>query len=106
MLNAVETYLFPLGVSLSIQPGRIIAGGYFLWLLLPNGLAAEEVARRAEEQERLLLAPGNIFEVWGDDSAERFASWVRVCFMWETEERLVEGIKRFGNVVKRMLKVC
>ncbi|KAK3906017.1 pyridoxal phosphate-dependent transferase [Staphylotrichum tortipilum] len=78
-------------------------GGYFVWLTLPGGLDAEEVAERARVEEELVIAPGRLFEVSGDEGAARFPGNVRLCFSWEEEENIVEGVVRFGRVLRRML---
>ncbi|KAI9844532.1 MAG: hypothetical protein M1830_007599, partial [Pleopsidium flavum] len=58
---------------------------------------------RAKEEENVVLANGDLFEVWGDESAARFGREIRVCFTWEDEELLDEGIRRVADVIKRLL---
>lgn len=81
-----------------------VFGGYFVWLTLPEGagLDAEEVAARAREEENLIIAPGRLFEVSGDEAAARFPRNIRLCFSWEDEEDVVEGVRRLGRVLRRM----
>jgi DNA-binding transcriptional MocR family regulator len=106
MMDAIERHLVPLGVSVSkvSLEGRDVFGGYFIWFELPEGMSAERVAMLAKERENLIVAQGDMFEVYGDEEAVRFERWVRVCFAWEDEELLVEGIERLGRVVRDMLR--
>lgn len=104
MMKAIETYLFPLGVTMEPpQPECRVAGGYFLWFSLPEGLIASELTVRAKNEENLTLANGDLFEVWGDESAARFNREIRVRLTWEDEENLLEGIMRIANVIRRLL---
>ena len=98
MISAVEEYLLPLGVTLP-QTGRDVVGGYFIWLSLPPPMQAEEVAVCAQEEENLVIAPGPIFAVYGDEKAVDLEGKVRLCFSWEQEEKLVEGIQRLARVI-------
>ena len=104
MGDVVGRVLGPLGVRVCEGGVREtgVFGGYFLWLKLPGGLNAEVVAERAREEE-LIVAPGRLFEVTGDEAAARFPGHVRLCFSWEEEENIVEGVQRLGSVLKRML---
>jgi DNA-binding transcriptional MocR family regulator len=112
MMRVLEEVLVPLGVrvpalhgSLTGADSRIgsVAGGYFIWFELPAGVGAKEVAARAREEENLIVANGELFEVFGDEEAVDLGRWMRVCFAWEDTERLVEGIERLGRVVQRLL---
>lgn len=105
-MEAIKTHLVPLGVKVSevSLEGRDVYGGYFIWLELPSGLSAERVAGVAKASENLIVAQGNMFEVYGDEEAVRFERWLRVCFAWEGEELLVEGIERLGRIIKDQLQ--
>jgi DNA-binding transcriptional MocR family regulator len=106
VVKMVVSVLGPLGVWLSSaqeDDGRGVFGGYFIWLALPEGVDAEEVAARAKEEEELIVAPGRLFEVKGDEETARFPGNVRLCFSWEGEEDVVEGVTRLGRVLRRML---
>lgn len=108
-LTAVRTHLAGLGVGVSAaSEGRY--GGYFLWLTLPAGSSggraqwdAAEVAARAQEEEDLIIAPGKLFEVLGDTESATFPRNIRLCYAWEAEEDIVEGIARLGRVMQSML---
>lgn len=80
-----------------------IVGGYFIWIDFPAGLSAVELSVRAADEENLVLAPGKIFEVPGDESVV-FDGGVRICFSWVEEDELVEGIERLGRLIKKMLE--
>ena len=46
---------------------------------------------------------GFIFEVHGDEAAVRLEREVRLCFAWEDEPDLVEGVERLARVLRRMI---
>ena len=101
MMSAIEAHLLPLGVTLP-QRSRDMVGGYFIWLSLPAPMQAEEVAARAQEEENLIIAPGPMFAVYGDEEAVDLERKVRVCFSWEEEAMLAEGIQRLAQVMRTM----
>jgi DNA-binding transcriptional MocR family regulator len=105
MMAAIKTHLVPLGISVSevSLEGHDVFGGYFIWFELPEGMSAKWVAEVAKERESLIVAQGDMFEVYGDEEAVRFKRWLRVCFAWEDEELLVEGIERLGTAMRDML---
>lgn len=99
---AIEKHLVPLGVTLP-QSDRDVVGGYFVWLTLPSAIYADKLAARCREEENVVVAPGSMFEVPGDDSV-KFEHCARFCFAWETEENMAQGVKRVADVLGRMLK--
>ena len=101
MADAVKKHLLPLGVTLA-DIDRDVVGGYFVWIALPELLQAEEVALRAKEDESLIIAPGTMFEVSGDDQGPDLKGKVRLCFSWEEENVLHQGIERLGQVIGRI----
>ncbi|KAK4506054.1 hypothetical protein PRZ48_004019 [Zasmidium cellare] len=102
MASAIKEHLLPLGFTMP-QPDREVVGGYFIWLGLPETLNAEELTQRCQDEESLIIAPGRIFEVPGDESL-RFERSVRLCFASEEEGMLGEGVRRMGGVARRMLE--
>ncbi|KAL8689593.1 MAG: hypothetical protein Q9218_004768 [Villophora microphyllina] len=102
MMDAIEKHLLPLGVTLP-QSDRDVVGGYFLWIALPEPLLADDVAQHAKEEENLIIGQGSLFAVAGDERTTDLERQVRVCFSWEEEERLGEGIERLATVISRML---
>lgn len=51
--------LAPLGLAPWIMP----RGGFYLWCRLPDGHDSAVIARRCMEEEKVVLAPGNVFSV-------------------------------------------
>ncbi|KAF2764497.1 PLP-dependent transferase [Teratosphaeria nubilosa] len=102
LIQAIEAHLLPLGFELS-QPGRDVVGGYFVWLSLPEGVTATELAQRCKEDQDLIIAPGPIFEVPGDRIPIRFDGHVRLCFAYVMEEDLGQGVAKMGVVAQEML---
>ena len=100
-MATIEEHLIPLGVTLP-QTDRDVVGGYFIWLSLPAPLEAEEVAMIAKRDENLVIAPGPIFAVYGDEKAVDLVRNIRICFSWEEEGKLAEGIRRLGQVICRI----
>ncbi|OCK92211.1 PLP-dependent transferase [Cenococcum geophilum 1.58] len=101
MISAIETNLLPLGVKIP-QPDRDVVGGYFIWLTLPSSLRGAVVAQRAKEEENLIVAQGDLFEVPGDTDHASFPHDLRLCFAWEDEDKLAEGIQRLASVIRNM----
>ncbi|KAK1751974.1 pyridoxal phosphate-dependent transferase, partial [Echria macrotheca] len=104
MLRCIRRELGPLGVRVREEgeAGSNVAGGYFVWLTLPEGgPTAGEVAERAREVENLVIAPGGLFVV-GDaviGEGEQFGMNMRLCFSWEGVEEVEEGVVRLGRVL-------
>lgn len=101
LIAAISAYLLPLGFALP-QSDREIVGGYFVWLGLPPGLKAVDLAKVCREEEAVVIAAGAVFEIPGDASAA-FPGHVRICFAWEAEARLREGIESIGKVARKLL---
>ena len=59
----------------------------------------------AKQDENLVIAPGPIFAVSGDEKAVDLVRDVRICFAWEDEGKLAEGIRRLGQLICRMQNV-
>ncbi|KAI3553797.1 histone acetyltransferase E [Colletotrichum abscissum] len=107
MMQAIAEYIQkPLGEGVVVRgsalKGAEVFGGYFVWFSLPEGMSSREVAVRAKETENLVIGHGAQFEVHGDEDAARFDREIRLCFSWEPEEDVVEGVKRLGAVLKAM----
>lgn len=100
-MAAINKWLVPLGVELP-QMDREVVGGYFVWLTLPRPLKGALVAERAKEDENLIVAQGEMFEVPGDTEHAHFERDLRICFAWEDEAMLAEGIERLGSVIRAM----
>ncbi|KAH7376583.1 aminotransferase [Plectosphaerella cucumerina] len=99
---AIRQHLDPLGARAreSALNGREVAGGYFIWITLPEGVSGAAVAERAREAEGLVVGAGSKFEVAGDEDAARFDDALRICFSWEDVDDIVLGIERLANAVR------
>ena len=91
------------GLLETSEKGKETFGGYFLWLTLPEGLNAKELADRALREENLIIAPGSNFQVAGDEDAVTFPRNLRLTFSWEEEANVTEGIERLGAVLRRVI---
>jgi DNA-binding transcriptional MocR family regulator len=127
MLDAIDEFLVPTGMRISTGkpytetseetngtsnghkevPAQ--AGGYFIWLLLPDNLAGKGAALAAMGLEKydLKFAYGDMMQVQGDaTSADRagksYGNGVRLSWAWHTEEEIVEGIKRLAALVEKV----
>lgn len=109
MMDAIHDYITPLNSSkvqareTSLQ-GSEVYGGFFVWFDLDLGLPAKLIAETALVEENIIVGYGNMFEVHGDEESAKFDSQIRLCFAWEPEDVLVEGVKRLGDVLQRMLQ--
>ncbi|KAJ4288541.1 Valine--pyruvate aminotransferase [Kalmusia sp. IMI 367209] len=103
IVTAINKELIPLGARLP-QTDRDVVGGYFIWLTLPSGLESAVVVQRAKEEENVVVAQGEIFEVPGDTEypGTHFENDIRLCFAWEEEDVLAEGIERLARVIRTL----
>jgi 2-aminoadipate transaminase len=90
MLAALEREL-PAGASWS-RP----QGGYFIWLDLPTGVSASELAARAAESGVAVVRGEDFFPA----GSGRGSSSVRLAYSYETPERIAEGT----SVLARLLR--
>lgn len=76
-------------------------GGYFIWLRLRRpDIRAADLAARAQAAENLVVSPGSMFEVHGDEASAHFDHHIRLCFAYEDEHRLAEGVERLARVLR------
>lgn len=83
-----------------------IVGGYFVWITVPATLDSDNLVQRASKEENLVLLAGTTFQVHGaaaTSETNSFINNIRICFSWEEEELLAEGIKRLARVLRRSL---
>ncbi|MBA3561745.1 MAG: PLP-dependent aminotransferase family protein [Actinobacteria bacterium] len=90
MLEALEREL-PTGSSWS-RP----QGGYFIWLDLPQGASASELATRAAESGVGIVRGEDFFP----PRSGRGDSSVRLAFSYETPERIAEGVSVLGTLLR------
>ena len=73
-------------------------GGMFIWVMLPEGLDAEDLLRRAIAEEKIAFVPGASFHADG-----RGRNTLRLNFSLNSEDVAISGIRRLGAVVERAL---
>ena len=115
--RAIQNTLLPLGCTVPyLDPahesalhaprtpdnGSRIFGGYFVWVKLPKGVGATALTEAAKDDFDVLVASGKISEVLGDEEAAGFDGHIRLCFSWEEEERMAEGVARLGRAIGKM----
>ncbi|KAJ9632971.1 Valine--pyruvate aminotransferase [Knufia peltigerae] len=102
MMTAVRRHLFPLGVTMP-QVDNDVAGGYFIWLILPRPLDSSRVSQLALAYENLVICAGEKCKVEGDEQNEgnRFQTHLRLCYAWEDVDVLEEALIRLQRVIRR-----
>lgn len=94
MLAALEKYM-PEGVTWT-KP----SGGYFLWVTVPaDRIDGVEMLRQAVAAG-VSYRPGPSF--YTDDT--KGFNQARLCFSMVNEEKITEGIRRFAEVIKKLMK--
>lgn len=78
---------------------NVPAGGFYVWVGLPEGLDARAMLPRAVT-ERVAYVPGTAFYYDGQGSDH-----VRLSFCYPTPERIREGVRRLASVVSSELDV-
>ena len=91
MIEAMDKY-FPEWVRYE-RP----VGGLFIWCTLPEGWEADKLCRRAVER-KVAFVPGEPFHTTPGAGKNTF----RLNFSAEPEERIEEGIKRLGDLLREM----
>ncbi|MFC6085557.1 aminotransferase-like domain-containing protein [Sphaerisporangium aureirubrum] len=86
------TALMPPGCSWT-QP----AGGFFVWMTLPEGLDSKAILPRAVA-ERVAFVPGTGF--YADDSG---AANMRLSYCYPEPDRIREGVRRLAGVIQQEL---
>ena len=92
MLAAIRRYL-PAGVRCESPQG-----GLYLWLRLPEGLSALDLLPRAVEAG-VEFTPGS----WFFPNPQEGDGFLRLNFATEPQERIQEGIRRLGTVMKQIM---
>ncbi len=69
-------------------------GGLFLWLTLPEGMSADDLFKKAVD-ENVAYVPGSAFFPDNDNVQS-----MRLNFSYANEDQIVEGVKRLANVVR------
>ncbi|WP_313233563.1 aminotransferase-like domain-containing protein [Tissierella praeacuta] len=84
---------FPEGVSFTYPEG-----GLFTWVVLPEYMNARELALKALEQNVAYVPGGSFFPNGGNENT------FRLNYSNMNEEKIVEGIKRLGKVIKESMR--
>lgn len=84
---------FPEGVSFTNPKG-----GLFTWVVLPEYMNARELALKALEQDVAYVPGGSFFPNGGNENT------IRLNYSNMDEERIREGIKRLGKVIKEAIR--
>ena len=91
MLDSFKKY-FPEGVTYTYPEG-----GLFTWVIIPEHLDARELAAKALERNVAYVPGGSFFPNGGN------ANTFRVNYSNMSEEKIVEGVKRLGEVLKEAI---
>lgn len=73
-------------------------GGFFVWVTLPEGVDSQKMLPRAVTA-RVAYVPGDAFFADGFGSAN-----MRLSYCFPTPERIIEGTRRLGAVIKDELR--
>lgn len=93
MLDAMEKY-FPKNVKYT-RPG----GGLFIWCDLGEGVDTLALSKKAIEK-KVVYVPGNTFMI----DMDKPCSALRLNYSTMSDERIVEGIKRLGEIFTEAVK--
>ncbi len=85
--------MFPTGVTWS-KP----QGGMFLWGILPEGMDAADVLKRAVEK-KVAFVPGGAFHPRGGGE-----NTMRINFSYSSPEVIREGVTRLGTTLKELIR--
>ena len=88
MLESMKKYL-PANVTWTIPDG-----GLFLWVTLPEGMNSKELLKKALVK-KVAFVPGSAFATDGN-----IFNTMRLNFSNASDENIVEGIRRLGEVIK------
>ncbi|KAH6962166.1 pyridoxal phosphate-dependent transferase [Ilyonectria sp. MPI-CAGE-AT-0026] len=107
MTRAIKEFLYPLGVRIISDGDDKVAGGFFLYISFAGCTSpGSKIAEVALEEFNLKIAPGAIFSVPDDPSSKErgdasYGNGARLCWAWNEEEALVDGIKRLGETISQ-----
>ncbi|MGH3868043.1 MAG: PLP-dependent aminotransferase family protein [Pseudonocardiaceae bacterium] len=78
------------------------AGGFYVWLTVPEGLDTKAMLARAVSQ-RVAYVPGTAF--YADRDNAPGGRLMRLSFCYPTPERITEGVRRLAAVLERELEL-
>jgi len=93
IIRIVEEELTKFGVTIS-HP----AGGYFLWVKLPEHIPAPFVLKHASENYNVTFVPGKMTSLSG-----KFENYLRLSFAYYEINDIIEGTKRFTKAVAAVI---
>jgi DNA-binding transcriptional MocR family regulator len=83
---------------------KLVAGGFFIWLALPAGLTDGVVAARLLSDANVAVATETQCRLPHQGQAtKREGNNIRLCFAYEDEEKLAEGVERIREVLEVLL---
>jgi 2-aminoadipate transaminase len=75
-------------------------GGFFIWATLPDYLDTADLLALAIEEQKVAFVPGS--GAWMDGSG---GNHMRLSFSGVPEDRIEEGIKRIGKVIREQMEL-
>ncbi len=75
------------------------AGGFYVWLRLPEGINAKAMLPRAISS-RVAYVPGTGF--YADGSGGQYA---RLCYSFPDPDRITEGVRRLASVIETEIQL-
>ena len=93
MVAAARKYL-PDSVEFNI-PGE----GMFIWFKLPENCNAQRMMDKFATELKVLLVPGKAFS-----TNQGLQNYMRASFSMVTPGRIEEGVKRFGEMLRREME--
>ena len=76
-------------------------GGYYLWLTLPHGIDADELAKHAAEAGVTILAGSKFYARTDRGNDVTPKKHVRLAYTHSSPEQIDEGIRRLAGVLRR-----
>ncbi len=94
-MDLMDKYLVPAGIT--YHP---IEGGLFLWCDLPESVDMPDFCRRAVQEYKVAVVPGNAFLT--DESADCHS--FRINYSTPSDEALEKGLRRLGEFAATVIK--
>lgn len=92
--DVVDSELGKYGVTIT-HP----AGGYFLWVKLPENIAAESVLKYAAENVHVTFVPGRAASLSG-----QYGNYIRLSIAYYETDEITEAAKKFSQAVKTVIE--
>lgn len=98
LVVTIKHHLYPLGFSLNDSViNEDTVGGFFVWLQLPNGINDHELAVKAKKHGVSFSAGSTSAVSRPTGTVTPFGTFVRLCYTYEEDARLVEGVRRIAR---------